>query len=121
MWFGYFFFKQKTAYEVRISDWSSDVCSSDLISTGDLSSLCDRLAQAGCAPQVSVRIDGGRAADIAFQGGPSTARKSLDGALAHTDVIVQPMATREKKLLIADMDSTMITVECLAEIGREHV
>src|SRR3546814_10596084 len=26
-----FFFKQKTAYEVRISDWSSDVCSSDLI------------------------------------------------------------------------------------------
>src|SRR3546814_16925492 len=28
---GLFFFKQKTAYEVRISDWSSDVCSSDLI------------------------------------------------------------------------------------------
>src|SRR3546814_10266254 len=26
-----FFFKQKTAYEIRISDWSSDVCSSDLI------------------------------------------------------------------------------------------
>src|SRR3546814_11108489 len=26
-----FFFKQKTAYEVRISDWSSDVCSSDLV------------------------------------------------------------------------------------------
>src|SRR3546814_13332794 len=26
----YFFFKQKTAYEMRISDWSSDVCSSDL-------------------------------------------------------------------------------------------
>src|SRR3546814_8354315 len=28
----FFFFKQKTAYEMRISDWSSDVCSSDLIS-----------------------------------------------------------------------------------------
>src|SRR3546814_5823165 len=28
---GCFFFKQKTAYEMRISDWSSDVCSSDLI------------------------------------------------------------------------------------------
>src|SRR3546814_2777692 len=26
-----FFFKQKTAYEMRISDWSSDVCSSDLL------------------------------------------------------------------------------------------
>src|SRR3546814_1935773 len=33
MWLGtmvVFFFKQKTAYEMRISDWSSDVCSSDL-------------------------------------------------------------------------------------------
>src|SRR3546814_5278198 len=29
--FGFFFFKQKTAYEMRISDWSSDVCSSDLL------------------------------------------------------------------------------------------
>src|SRR3546814_5317248 len=30
-----FFFKQKTAYEMRISDWSSDVCSSDLRAVGD--------------------------------------------------------------------------------------
>src|SRR3546814_3154873 len=30
LWFFIFFFKQKTAYEMRISDWSSDVCSSDL-------------------------------------------------------------------------------------------
>src|SRR3546814_6662098 len=35
LWFSFiylffFFFKQKTAYEMRISDWSSDVCSSDL-------------------------------------------------------------------------------------------
>src|SRR3546814_11324026 len=29
--FLFFFFKQKTAYEMRISDWSSDVCSSDLV------------------------------------------------------------------------------------------
>src|SRR3546814_17121183 len=29
----FFFFKQKTAYEMRISDWSSDVCSSDLLKT----------------------------------------------------------------------------------------
>src|SRR3546814_8903900 len=29
----FFFFKQKTAYEMRISDWSSDVCSSDLHNT----------------------------------------------------------------------------------------
>src|SRR3546814_6251222 len=32
----FFFFKQKTAYEMRISDWSSDVCSSDLASLGKI-------------------------------------------------------------------------------------
>src|SRR3546814_5715362 len=32
VYFVFFFFKQKTAYEMRISDWSSDVCSSDLSS-----------------------------------------------------------------------------------------
>src|SRR3546814_17572661 len=38
----FFFFKQKTAYEMRISDWSSDVCSSDL-------PLCCRLSgRTGC-------------------------------------------------------------------------
>src|SRR3546814_7539416 len=31
MFLVFFFFKQKTAYEMRISDWSSDVCSSDLL------------------------------------------------------------------------------------------
>src|SRR3546814_4609876 len=31
----FFFFKQKTAYEMRISDWSSDVCSSDLQNAAD--------------------------------------------------------------------------------------
>src|SRR3546814_3357982 len=30
-----FFFKQKTAYEMRISDWSSDVCSSDLVAKAE--------------------------------------------------------------------------------------
>src|SRR3546814_4770697 len=36
----FFFFKQKTAYEMRISDWSSDVCSSDLLHGG-----AERIAQ----------------------------------------------------------------------------
>src|SRR3546814_4923922 len=41
----FFFFKQKTAYEMRISDWSSDVCSSDLHSVQGrlLRSLVNRL------------------------------------------------------------------------------
>src|SRR3546814_2366600 len=35
----FFFFKQKTAYEMRISDWSSDVCSSDLTSAAALAMI----------------------------------------------------------------------------------
>src|SRR3546814_1938421 len=37
--FVFFFFKQKTAYEMRISDWSSDVCSSDLAGDDELLAL----------------------------------------------------------------------------------
>src|SRR3546814_687075 len=39
-----FFFKQKTAYEMRISDWSSDVCSSDLSDSSVANARC------GCPP-----------------------------------------------------------------------
>src|SRR3546814_8981133 len=38
----FFFFKQKTAYEMRISDWSSDVCSSDLRKLNDSSNTQHR-------------------------------------------------------------------------------
>src|SRR3546814_19355384 len=50
----FFFFKQKTAYEMRISDWSSDVCSSDLVtpSTG----CCGRRVRARmCQPAATAR------------------------------------------------------------------
>src|SRR3546814_6794588 len=43
----FFFFKQKTAYEMRISDWSSDVCSSDLLNHWD-DTIHNRL---GCGNQ----------------------------------------------------------------------
>src|SRR3546814_6371388 len=38
--FLFFFFKQKTAYEMRISDWSSDVCSSDLLDGSAKARVC---------------------------------------------------------------------------------
>src|SRR3546814_20171745 len=37
----FFFFKQKTAYEMRISDWSSDVCSSDLAAGAEAVTVID--------------------------------------------------------------------------------
>src|SRR3546814_4583837 len=45
IYFIFFFFKQKTAYEMRISDWSSDVCSSDLESRQRRRHLRNRLQQ----------------------------------------------------------------------------
>src|SRR3546814_8506156 len=55
-----FFFKQKTAYEMRISDWSSDVCSSDLANISRDPPRCLHLfgRQAGCQPVLFVGIRG---------------------------------------------------------------
>src|SRR3546814_15144916 len=68
----FFFFKQKTAYEMRISDWSSDVCSSDLHHRSQLRRLgacpggafqrwwsfrpdiCLRQALGGCSQRVAI-------------------------------------------------------------------
>src|SRR3546814_2696632 len=43
----FFFFKQKTAYEMRISDWSSDVCSSDLIHSNKPYTTCQFYERVG--------------------------------------------------------------------------
>src|SRR3546814_6755716 len=61
----FFFFKQKTAYEMRISDWSSDVCSSDLLDVA--AELAERRE-----PRVVVLT--GRPPG----GGPSEAEQMLD-------------------------------------------
>ncbi|MBX3565111.1 MAG: phosphoserine phosphatase SerB [Sphingomonas sp.] len=89
----------------------------DGLAGGQLSDASDRLASSGCAPGPRQWLDEGRAADIAFDSNPDQARATLEGAFAATDVIVQPAAHREKKLLVADMDSTMITVECIDELA----
>src|SRR3546814_9674538 len=68
----FFFFKQKTAYEMRISDWSSDVCSSDLLTmhqdyfllTGGLERALYRIARKHAGNQKggwTCRVEIGRA------------------------------------------------------------
>src|SRR3546814_21194828 len=53
----FFFFKQKTAYEMRISDWSSDVCSSDLEQrTGLMVGKRDKALHNGPGTTVHVRM-----------------------------------------------------------------
>ncbi len=65
----------------------------------------------------SAWLDDSKAADIFFGSDPATARAVLTDVGDRVDVIVQPAQGREKKLLIADMDSTMITVECIDELA----
>lgn len=83
---------------------------------GDISSGIDALEQAGCRPAQGAWIDEGDAADLIFAIEPQKARAVLE-AMGGFDVVVQSSDTREKKLLVADMDSTMITVECIDELA----
>src|SRR3546814_4322362 len=84
----FFFFKQKTAYEMRISDWSSGVCSSDLIdlSVKRLVRLHDIQIDVGNDPgnlqnlieQVAVlRRDADPRLDFRFQIGRATSRERV--------------------------------------------
>ncbi len=77
----------------------------------------DRLAAAGCAPTTMAWIDEGDAADWQFELAPTDARAALEGAFDGVDLVVQPRDARRKMLLVADMDSTMITVECIDELA----
>jgi phosphoserine phosphatase len=90
---------------------------SDRLGQGDIAQAVDRLRDAGCQPGDVTWLDEAKAVDIVFAADPVAARAALAGVGEKVDVIVQPVANREKKLLIADMDSTMITVECIDELA----
>ena len=80
------------------------------IAVGDISAACDAV---GGTPGPIVD---GLAVDIACSGDAQALRALLE-PIADWDVIVQPAVNRHKKLLIADMDSTMITDECIDELA----
>lgn len=84
---------------------------------GDIAQAADRLRDAGCEPGETAWLDSGKAADLFFDADPIKARAALIGVGQGIDVIVQAVAVRQKTLLIADMDSTMITVECIDELA----
>jgi phosphoserine phosphatase len=84
---------------------------------GELSSAQDRLNAAGCAVTGLSDVVDNRVADIFFSGSAKDARAALEGIKDTMDVAVQPLENRQKKLLISDMDSTMITVECIDELA----
>lgn len=90
---------------------------SDRIEAGDISTAADRLAAAGLRTGDSAWIEPGIACDLGFDGDPAAARAALEGAFAGVDVVVQAAAGRRRRMLVADMDSTMITIECIDELA----
>jgi phosphoserine phosphatase len=87
------------------------------LSRGDISSARDALATTGATPGDWAWLDEGDAADCRFNGDAAAVRAALEGLLPAVDVVVQPAANRARALLVADMDSTMITVECIDELA----
>ena len=87
------------------------------LSSGDISHAEDALRGAGIEPMGRSWVEDDLACDMLFSADPMIARRALEELVADTDVIVQGEAGRRKKLLIADMDSTMITVECIDELA----
>src|SRR3546814_10644660 len=107
----FFFFKQKTAYEMRISDWSSDVCSSDLV---------DRLKSATLSEQDrSVRYNIlAREAD--------TNRTLYDGLLQRYKEVSAAAGITASNVSVVDeaavpIDPSSPDLLLNLEIGRAHV
>src|SRR3546814_15808320 len=90
-----FFFKQKTAYEMRISDWSSDVCSSDLHvePVVELRIVGDQFLHLGVGPVDVLRVarEGGPAegADAAAEEGADVGRHETREVEGLGDAFIQ--------------------------------
>ena len=83
-----------------------------------MTAASDALAQAGAKIAGFDWLEDGVAVDLRFSGlAVEAARGALDAASLPFDQVVQVEARRRKRLLIADMDSTMITVECIDELA----
>src|SRR3546814_16105243 len=105
------FFKQKTAYELRISDWSSDVCSSDLHveQSGRSAHACGLLGGVGRQERLQGLVDRERAARLGMQvdrrppaasgedrvASPGHARRSAGRNAARERLPPEPAARRD--------------------------
>jgi phosphoserine phosphatase len=87
------------------------------LASGDISAAEDALHDAGLETDGRSWLDEDKACDVLIPFGPQTARRVLEGLIPGCDIIVQGESMRRRKLLVADMDSTMITVECIDELA----
>src|SRR3546814_5778837 len=117
----FFFFKQKTAYEMRISDWSSDVCSSDLAAllksalkpwTGDLDGMVSR-------NMIRVAIPYGIATD--FLDGPTQKGVTYDLALAFEKHLKKHLGRKDSELTMVVVPTRRDEIFQLLADGRADV
>ena len=88
------------------------------LSPGDASAASDVVRGIGAEIVAQSWLEAGDAYDILARGDAPTIRAALEDALPAVDVVVQSGATpRRKKLIVADMDSTMIACECIDELA----
>src|SRR3546814_2316610 len=98
----FFFFKQKTAYEMRISDWSSDVCSSDLMPKETFKKLWGTIGRGGV-----------------FRG--VIKNRAKDGSNYYVDAVIAPFIGKNgkpEKYLGVRYEITKSEVERQNKIGR---
>ncbi len=94
-----------------MADFIATLVAPQTLAAGDISAACD--AVGGKAGPV---MDG-VAVQLLCSGDAGPARTALETLLTHADVIVRPAAAPFPRLLVADMDSTMISVECIDELA----
>src|SRR3546814_8006872 len=138
VWLSFFFFKQKTAYEMRISDWSSDVCSSDLVLGPDahVVAVCQPCVQALAA--VAVMAESGDKAQprsMTLMAGPIDCRINPTGvndlAVGHSmqwfeaqmiDTVPPGFAGMGRKVYPGFVQlSAFMSMNLDRQIGRAHV
>jgi phosphoserine phosphatase len=84
---------------------------------GDISAAADHVASAGAQVLATRWVEPNKALDVDFAGDAVAVRAAVEQAFVATDAIVQPTAQRARTLIVADMDSTMITIECIDELA----
>ncbi len=89
----------------------------DGIGQGAVDAARAALAGAGIDVGPERWIDADEAVDLPFAGDRGAARAALEAASLDADIFVIDVASRDCRLFVADMDSTMITVECIDELA----
>lgn len=97
--------------------FTATLIAAERFDAGDISAATDMVRATGASVTGIEHLEADVATDIHFIGNAALVRATLEHSIRRTDVIVQKTAERRRKLIIADMDSTMITVECIDELA----